>query len=915
MNALEQLIGEAGGLDALLAADWAAPAGPLALALGNAGARRVVGGHDVIELARPGRGWLVLSGTVDLFLADAQGRFPVTRIEAGGLIGALPVPEDGSRAIGVPAISTEILEIDGSALARLAADPQVAQLLDEALRGWRDALAEWLPARGGETAPEVRAEPNLVHDVLAAVVAARQAEREARLSGRTRDRHATERALSAGLGAIAQAIGTARARLAVERVETVAEAARLVLRHDGLDASPPRRLPAEAAQEAIAEIAVDNGLQYRAVGLGDTWWSQDIGPLVGGWGPQEVPCALLPEGGRIVAHGPDGPVPIGPGNAAMVGTTAYAFYRPLPQADLSRQSLLSFALRGRSGDIAVIGVTLLVAGLIAFASPILLGWLMDPIIPDADRSQAVVVTAFLVLLGIGATTGFIVETLASLRIQSVADNRVQAALWIRLLNLPPSFFRSFTAGDLAARAGGLNAVWRLLSQSLTTFASAAATLLFSLVLMAWYSWKVTVVVLLATILFGACAYLVGRRVIGLNFESLELAGRTQGIVLQLVGAIAKLRMAGAEKLAFLRWLSVYRGAVDLNLQQRRLANRLVIARSAFDPLVIATVLVVLGLASGDLLAIFRADNERVVAMPLMGTADFVAFNLALGQAVGAMLAMTRGLLFLAMMKPHLERVWPILEAPEEPKAKGARLGRLRGEIELRDVRFRYAPDAPLALKGLSMRIPEGRFVAIVGASGAGKSSVIRLLLGFDVPESGAVHVDGTDMRLLDVHELRQRYGVVLQNGRLLAGSLYDNVACGLPFSDEQVLDALGIAQLADFVAALPMGLRTSIADGGVSLSGGQRQRILLARAIIRRPRVLLLDEATSALDNVTQDKVVAGLRSLNCTQIVVAQRFSTITSADLIHVIEDGRVVESGSYLELLAKGTRFRAMAERQML
>jgi ABC-type bacteriocin/lantibiotic exporter with double-glycine peptidase domain len=268
-----------------------------------------------------------------------------------------------------------------------------------------------------------------------------------------------------------------------------------------------------------------------------------------------------------------------------------------------------------------------------------------------------------------------------------------------------------------------------------------------------------------------------------------------------------------------------------------------------------------------------------------------------------------------MLKPYYSRVQPILEAEEEPRGHAGRLDKIHGQIEMSDVRFRYGPGMPLVLKGLSLTVPAGKVVAIVGPSGAGKSSLVRLLLGFETPEAGDVYIDGTDIRVLDPQDLRRNFGVVLQNGRLLAGSIYDNVSAGLALDEEQVMAALRMASLDEAVKALPMGLHTNVGDGGVAFSGGQRQRLLIARAVIRQPSVLILDEATSALDNVTQRDVVERLKSLQCTQIVIAQRLSTVMAADIIHVIDDGQVVESGTYQELMAKSGLFSQLAQRQLL
>jgi NHLM bacteriocin system ABC transporter ATP-binding protein len=891
----------------------ATPAYWLATALGIVDEQRLVSGRDRLDLHTEGDVWLILSGAVDVFLADGLGHYPMGRCAAGSLVDAFPAPPDGMAAIGIPTADTVIVATTRAALQRLAANAELGPLVAQAWQGWRSTFAAW--DRTGATQPPLEDASRFVAGILQSVLqrrAADIAQHGARLAAAERS---AANAFAHGLDSVVDLIGVG-ARVGLQPVsETFATAAERVIMALGL---PEITLRPDAYGDlvaAIGDIARDNGLQFRAIELQGDWWRSDIGPFAGTFGPEKRPCALIYSGGRYMIHADGAPRIVDAALARQIGRVAYTFYLPFPAGRMSGPSLLRFALHGARADVVTILCTLLVTGLVSLLIPLALGWLMDPIIPDASRNQVAVVAGFLALLAIGATSSSIVQAIASLRLEAIADNRVQAAVWIRLLNLRADFFRGFTAGDLANRADGINAMRKLMSQSFATFASASVSLLFSLGLMVWYSWQIALAVAFALAIFGACAYFVGRRILACNFTSLELTGKLQGVVLQLMGSVAKLRTAGAERQAFLRWLELYRRSVVVNLQQRISGNRLTVARSMFDPFITVIVLVVMGLHSGDLFAFFELGGHAHGNAALMSTASFVAFNAALGQFTAAMMSITRGMLSLAMLQPYMRRVQPILDEPEEPAGQGRRLGTMQGEIELRDVRFRYEAEAPLVLRGLSLKVPTGAFVAIVGPSGAGKSSILRLLLGFDAPESGAIYVDGTDMKMLDARDLRQHYGVVLQNGRILAGSIYDNITSGLPRPPEEVMEALRIAAFDDYVKSLPMGLHTNIADAGATFSGGQRQRLMIARAVIRRPQVLIMDEATSALDNVTQRQVVENLRALNCTQIVVAQRLSTIVGADLIYVVDEGRVVESGTYDQLLQTGPIFRKMIERQTL
>ena len=241
---------------------------------------------------------------------------------------------------------------------------------------------------------------------------------------------------------------------------------------------------------------------------------------------------------------------------------------------------------------------------------------------------------------------------------------------------------------------------------------------------------------------------------------------------------------------------------------------------------------------------------------------------------------------------------------------------MNGQIELNQVRFRYIPDMPYVLDGLNLQIKAGEYLGIVGESGCGKSTLMRILLGFETPETGSVYFDGRDLGQLDLPSLRRRIGVVLQDGKLFAGDIFDNIAICAPWlTMEEAWEAAERAGFAEDIRQMPMGMFTMISEEGGGISGGQRQRLLIARALASDPGVLLFDEATSALDNETQSKVVDTLKNMNCTRVVIAHRLSTIRDCDRIIYLEHGRVVEQGDFEGLMEKNGKFAKMAQRQLL
>lgn len=242
-------------------------------------------------------------------------------------------------------------------------------------------------------------------------------------------------------------------------------------------------------------------------------------------------------------------------------------------------------------------------------------------------------------------------------------------------------------------------------------------------------------------------------------------------------------------------------------------------------------------------------------------------------------------------------------------------GELTGRIVMDAVSFAYPQASRPVVDSVSLSLEPGEFVAIVGASGAGKSTLLRLLLGFEQPSRGTVSYDGRDLATLDPAILRRQLGVVLQNGQLLPGSVFDNIVANGPYAPADAWQAAEQAGLADDIRAMPMGLQTMVSEGAGTLSGGQKQRLLIARALIRKPRILFLDEATSALDNLAQAHVSDALSRLRTTRLVIAHRLSTVMAADRIIVMDAGRIVQQGRYDALMATDGPFAALARRQIM
>ena len=271
---------------------------------------------------------------------------------------------------------------------------------------------------------------------------------------------------------------------------------------------------------------------------------------------------------------------------------------------------------------------------------------------------------------------------------------------------------------------------------------------------------------------------------------------------------------------------------------------------------------------------------------------------------------------LAQIKPTIEMIKPFLETEPEVAADKQVITRLNGSVELSNVTFRYNDDMPPVLDNLSLKIHPGQYVAIVGKTGCGKSTLMRILLGFETPQKGAVYFDGTDLKRIDLKSLRQKIGAVMQNGKLVTGDIHSNIVISAPWLTlDDAWEAARIAGIDDDINSMPMGMHTLISEGQGGISGGQRQRLLIARAVVQKPKILIFDEATSALDNLTQKHVSDALDRMDCTRIVIAHRLSTIRQCDRIIVLEGGKIIEDGTYEQLIAQKGFFASLVERQRL
>ncbi|MCZ6679192.1 MAG: NHLP bacteriocin export ABC transporter permease/ATPase subunit [Candidatus Poribacteria bacterium] len=714
------------------------------------------------------------------------------------------------------------------------------------------------------------------------------------------DRSVFENAVSQ----LASVLETGRSRVRIPAEEdALLAASQLVGNALGITVKPhPDSRKGHKQRDALANIAKVSRFRLRRTILKEDWWRTDNGPLLAYIEAETQPVALLPTSPR--SYELCDPVkrtrtPVTPEVAASLAPFAYTFYPPFPDRALAAFDLLKFGVQSCKADLFTIILMGIGAGILGTITPILTGILFDTTIPGGQRNQLLQLTLALLASAFATALFQVTQSIATLRVEGKMDSSIQAAVWIRLLSLPASFFRDYTAGDLANRGMGIHTIRQILTGATLSSILGGVFSIFSFGLLFYYDLRLALV---ATVLVGITLFAtILASYFQLRYQRIlyDVQGRISGTVLQFITGISKLRVAGAEIRAFAVWAKEFSQQKHLALKARTVENGLTVFNAAL-PIVTSVVFF-------SVIA-FSANVT-------LSTGIFLAFNAAFGQFLFAALAMSSAFIATLEIAPIFQRAKPIFSALPEADAAQADPGELSGKLELNHASFRYKPDVPLALDDVSLSINPGEFVAIVGPSGSGKSTLFRLLLGFETPETGSIYYDGMDAAKLDSQAVRNQIGVVLQNGKLIPGDFFTNIVGSSELTLDDAWEAARLVGLDEDIKRMPMGMHTVISEGGGTFSGGQRQRLMIARAIVKKPRILLFDEATSALDNRTQEVVSKSLENLRATRIVIAHRLSTIRNADRIYVFDSGKVVQSGTYDELVNQQGIFENLVKRQIL
>lgn len=658
----------------------------------------------------------------------------------------------------------------------------------------------------------------------------------------------------------------------------------------------------------LLAIGQASNVRIRKVILRGKWWEKENGHLLAFTQDGNQPVALIQSKPNRyeIKDGVQGPmVEVDQEIVAKLQPLAYMFLPAFDQKMSSVKKVVSFAMRGLQKDFLFVILAALGGSLMTLITPILSGIIFDDVIPQADRSFLVEV--FFVMVAVAAVMASLqlIRGIIQLRVETKSNINLQAGLMDHLLRLPVPFFQQYSTGDLTMRTLGINSIRQILSSTLLTAALSGLFSIVSLILLFFYAPNLAWIGILMAVFAIVFELAIGLFKLKYDRKIAHSEGDIQGLLFELLSGISKVRITGSEKRMFSIWANKFGYLKSLNFHSESFENYSTIFRGTY-PLLTRIFFF------GAIFYFFQNPGSQASSMMQVGV--FVAFISAFSQFLNDCLSLTNAVIGSLDVIPLFERIRPILEEEPETLFGSADPGELSGDIEMNGVSFRYQEDQPLILNNLSFKVKAGEMVAFVGPSGSGKSTIMRLLLGFEEAESGSVYYDGQAFDTLNRELVRKQMGVVLQHGALMSGSIYKNIVGNSELQLEQAMEAAEMAGLKEDIDQMPMGMHTVISEGASTFSGGQRQRLMIARAIVHKPRILYMDEATSALDNRTQKIVSESLEMLQATRIVIAHRLSTVMNADRIYVVDKGRIVESGSYHELIRKDGLFAKLAKRQI-
>lgn len=652
---------------------------------------------------------------------------------------------------------------------------------------------------------------------------------------------------------------------------------------------------------ALQNLTAEIGIKIRRVSLRGDWWQNISTPLLVFTEDNDIGI-LEPGSKKLKLHyiKEEKTVFVNKAVALTIKPDAFVFYAPNQKPKLQWKDIVKIGFWGNAGDILRVLAMTFAMAILGALTPVITGIVFNQVIPENDLSLHFQVISLLVIALLISAAFAVAQIANKLRLKVKIAHTFQTLVWDRILRFPIGFFKQFTIGDLAYRLSSVDGFFRnIVGSSIRVMTSIIFTIV-SIALLFYYQPLLAVVATAIGFLSVATQIVLSYLISSHQEKIYSFAAETNNLSKQFFSNIAKIRNNVSEERAYAKWIDTFTSNVKHSISINRLQSIGTIfstSLNVFASLVFFNIIIAReqSIAAGDVIAFLAAFAMLTISLNYIN------------ESIQQLLTSYRTYKYIS----------PILETSPEDIALKESPSALQGDIEVKNLSFKYQNDLPLILKNVSMHIHPGEFVAIVGPSGCGKSTLLRLLLNFEQATSGDILYDGLKISDIDIRVLRRQFGVVLQNSALATASIYENISS----TDRSVTmadawEASKFSAIDEFIRSLPMQMQTLIMEGGATFSGGQRQQLMLARAIARKAPILFLDEASSALDNNTQELVSRNLKKMDNTRIVVAHRLSTIVGADTIYVMENGTIVQKGNYSHLINdEHGLFARLAKRQLL
>ena len=652
----------------------------------------------------------------------------------------------------------------------------------------------------------------------------------------------------------------------------------------------------------IADIARASDITFRRVTLDKKQIHNLQSPIIAFIDETSAPVIIIPYSvgkANIVNVDKGTAHPITNEEIESLAGIGFCFYKSLPNEKLSIKDVFRFGFNNvRASEIVEIIIMMIATTLTSLLIPYMNEQVFDHYIPNGETDEIVLISIVIIACIVANALISVIKNRASFRLSSNVSYTISNATMDRVFKLPQSYIERNNATNLVIRASSIGeAIGKLINGGISVALGLVLSLIYLVRMhmkapkLMW--WAILMVLITIVIIFLTGWFALKKERLAVTEDM-----KAKNKLFQYIAGIQKVRISGVEERVLYEYQINNVEAARLRMKGATSSNiRAMIME------VSATIYSLV-----FFLIVMTSDMKQLTI------GEFSSFMSSFSLFTGAVTNLASFMLSVITGWPVLKLANPIYEQEPENSDSVAEIEDFKGDLEVKNLSFTYNEGEPLILDNISFHINRREYVAIVGKTGSGKSTLLRLLLGFEKPISGKILYDGKDAEQLNMKNIRKQTGVVLQQGGMILGSIYENVAVANPKLTREEVEALLVeAGMALDLERMPMGIDTLVSEFGGSISGGQQQRILIARALANNPAILYFDEATSALDNNAQKSISDDLKKRKITRVVIAHRLSTVMECDRILFLDKGKIAEEGTYEELMARKGLFYEMAKRQ--